>query len=140
MNRYYRLSLTTLDKEGHDRTCNYWYLIQEYNGPYTAFTKREHLIQWLEDMGLALTQELPEHATHSYQKIEGEHRFEYHNSYDEFFALPAIIERRTCSNGQYTLGRITRDDKTGIRTLHVLNPNCEHRPAYDYHASRELVG
>lgn len=49
---YDKLTVISLTPEQHARTCNYWYVV--------AFTHKHHLMMWLEDRGLTLTQPLPE--------------------------------------------------------------------------------
>ena len=46
---------------------------------------------------------------------------------------------RTLSIGEYTLGILSRDTD-GVVTGHHLNPNCRHRPVFDYAESRALHG
>jgi hypothetical protein len=133
-----KLTVISLDQQGHERTCNYWYLVQNQHGPHTAFEKREHLLAWLERLGLTLEGELPPHGTHGWLTVTGAYRAKSHLSYDEFFALEGD-RTRTLSNGRYTLGIITRDED-GLRTLHTLNPNCRDRPEFDHAESRALVG
>lgn len=104
---------------------------------HTAFTTRNALEQWLSERGLKMTAELPAHGECSTQHLEGEYSTEMHGSYDAFYALPAIFETKTLSNGDYTLARVT-EDESGHRTVHTLNPNCHHRPVFDYRACHEM--
>jgi hypothetical protein len=127
---YDKLSLITLDPDGHSKTCNYWYLIQNNNGPHCAFTKRDALVEWLHLVGVRLTADLPEHGTHGWQKLDGSYRTESHMSYDEFYALGGL-HTKALSNGEWTLC-IAKHDADGLTTLHTLNPNCKYRPVYDY--------
>jgi hypothetical protein len=136
--KYSKLAAISLTPEGHARTCNYWYLVQHSWGPHTAFTTRRGLDRWLEERGLRLAGELAHNAVHSEVMIEGEYASEMHHSYDQFYALEnVILETKDLSNGDWTLARITRDEN-GIRTVHTLNPNCRHRPVFDYNACREV--
>lgn len=133
------LGVVSLDSEGHAKTCDYWYLVQNHAFSHTAFNRCASFLQWLEERGLKLTAELPEHGTFSgWIRIEGSYRQQYHNSYDEFYALQGY-RTRTLSNGDYTLAIIT-NDADGIKTVHTLNPNCHDRTVYDYRESRAMVG
>lgn len=132
------LHLTTCDQNHHDRTCGYWYIVQSGAMSNCAFSRRESFLQFLNERGLELTKELPNHTEPSFQSITGSYRTQMHGSYDEFFALRGI-RTRTMSNAQYTLAIITTDDD-GIRTVHTLNPNCRDRPVFDYAESRALHG
>lgn len=128
------LWLCSLTAEQKARTCGYWYTVTTGATPHTAFRTRQALDKWLSDRGLRLSAELPPIGTHAVQRLEGEYFQIMHGSYDEFYSLPAIGEIRLLSNGQYTLGRITEQDD-GIRAVHTLNPNCKHRPVFDYRTS-----
>lgn len=132
------LSLVTLDPEWNKKTCDYWYLIQNSSSAHTAFNRRESLMQYLEERGLELTEELPAHGKHSSQRIKGSYRKLAHMSYDEFYALQGR-RTRTLSNGDYVLAIIT-DDPDGIKTVHTLNPNCRDRQVFDYRESRATMG
>ena len=134
-----KLTLIQATPEQARNTCGpYWYLVQDYYTSHTAFCRRESFLNYLEERGLALSEPLVEQGTYAYQVIIGGYDQVMHMSYDAFYALPAIIETRTLSNGSYTLARITEDN--GIRTVHTLNPNCEHRPEYDYFESKAIYG
>jgi hypothetical protein len=133
-----KLHLVTLDPEGHEKTCDYWYLVQTSCFAHTAFNRRESLIQWLQERGLSLTKELPQHGTFSVQDITGSYRRQMHTSYDEFYALQGA-RTRTLSNGDWTLAIITTDGD-GLKTVHTLNPNCHDRQVFDYRESRALHG
>lgn len=136
-----KLVVIALDQDGHDRTCDYWYLVQtSYCGPHKAFNKRENLLKWLEGLGLKLESELPPHGTHGVVRVTGEYRQASHLSYDLFerYRQNGVIGR-ALSNGQYTMSIITRDHY-GICTIHTLNPNLTLRPVYDYQESRAMVG
>lgn len=131
------LTAISLTPEAHARTCNYWYLVQQGSGPFTAFTTRRGLDRWLEERNLSLAVDLPSRAEHGYSAIVGIYREQMHMSYDEFYSLPSIAEIRVLSNGQYTLGMVTKD-ADGVRTVHTLNPNCNYRRVFDYEESREI--
>ncbi len=135
---YKGLCVITFDQTLHDRSCNYWYAVQSYATAHTAFHSQAGLYRWLEERGLELRGELPIAPTWGVTAIVGEYRQAHHLSYDAFYALPAIIETKVMSNGDYTLGRITKD-ADGLRTVHYLNCNLKHRPVYDYRvASQEM--
>ena len=151
------LSLVTLDAEFHRRTCGYWYLIRRSAQAHTAFAKREHLLAWLAERGLELTEDLPPHGTHSFQRLQGKYATACHRTYDPVLKLAddtrwerryddpkernpdeLPIITRTCSNGSYTLAVIT--ESAGMRVVNYLNPNCKYRPEYDYTESKALHG
>jgi hypothetical protein len=135
---YDRIDVISLTPEMHARTCGYWYLVQSRCTPHTAFAEEAHLLAWLAARGLTLAQPLPAKGEYSCQRASGSYRTEMHGSYDAFFALDG--ERvRVLSNGQYTLGIITKDDDD-VRTEHFLNVNCRDRPTFDYAESRALFG
>lgn len=136
---YSNLYLITLDSEQHGRTCNYWYLVRAHgHTPHTSFTERRHLLAWMEDRGLALTAEMPEHGEWSGQNLSGRYNKRMHWDYSTFAHVEGK-HTRTLSNGEYTLGILTRD-ADGIVTEHYLNPNCRLRPVFDYTESRALYG
>jgi hypothetical protein len=129
----------TLDQQGHEKTCNYWYLVQTYGGsPHIAFTRRSSLENWAFERGLMLP-DMPSPGTHSCSKMEGAYRTQMHSSYDEFYSIEKALEVRVLSNARWTLGLVTKDSD-GIRTVHTLNPNCKHRPVFDYEECRVMFG
>ena len=134
------LHLAQITPEQSSRTCGpYWYIITNGAMSYTAFRRRESFLNWLQERGLSLEHDLVEQGKHDAQHITGEFEEISHMSYDEFFGLPNIVkETRVLSNGSYTLGIIT--EKDGIRQIHHLNPNCKHRPKFDYFESTGLFG
>lgn len=133
-----KLHLVTLNPEGHEKTCDYWYLVRTACFAHTAFNRRESLLQWLQERGLQLTQPLPEHGKFSTQDLAGTYRRETHMSYDEFYALKGY-RTRTLSNGDWVLAIVT-DDPDGVKTVHTLNPNCRDRQVFDYRESRAMHG
>lgn len=131
------LYLCSLTPEQKARTCGYWYTITRDAMPHTAFRTKSALMAWLEDCGLSLSKPLPEKlGAYSSQFLIGKYHEKMHLDYNEFYSLPAIKEIRCLSNGDWTLGRITESD--GMRTIHTLNPNCHHRPVFDYRTSQAL--
>jgi hypothetical protein len=87
-------------------------------------------------LGLSIDGELPEKGVHAYLRINGAYRRQMHGDYATFFALEGE-DVRELSNGEYTLGIVTRD-ADGLRTMHTLNPNCRRRPVYHYRESSDL--
>jgi len=131
------LYLCSLTAEQRQRTCGYWYTVTRGAMAHTAFRTKAALMAWLGDCGLSLTAAVPEKlGEHSTQAISGQYLQKMHGDYSDFYALPAIKEIRCMSNGDWTLGRITESD--GIRTIHTLNPNCHHRPVFDWRTSQAL--
>lgn len=131
------LSLRTLDADGRSRTVGYWYLITSHGVSHTAFNSRTALLNWLEVLGLTLSETLTAEGSCSTQSIGGGYCTKTHMNYLPFYALKGA-EIRTLSNGDYTKGIITFEN--GIATLHTLNPNCKDRDVYDYFESRETWG
>jgi hypothetical protein len=129
---YNNLWITPLDHFGNKGTCNYWYTVAN-SFAHNAFNRPENLMLWLEERGLALASELPEHKVGgSSIRVTGSYRQQSHTSYDEFYSLSdVVLDSKTWSNGRITLCRITLD-ADGIRTEHTLNPNCKYRPEFDY--------
>lgn len=135
--RYDKLTITSLDEEGHKRTCGYWYVVQSHHLPHTAFATRESLVSWLSDLGLQAAKEIPERGTFGAIQVIGAYNRVALMSTD----LPTggvITERRTLDNAQYTRGVIT--EANGERTLWVSNCNVPNRPVFDYRESRAMVG
>jgi len=133
---YTSLHLSSLDREQHARTCNYWYVLTTYGGsPFTAFRTRAHALAWFRLYGLTIPDELPTEGTWSTRAIEGMVRYRMHGSYGEFFNIEGV-DIRAMSNGDYTLG-IVSQDPDGVFVQNVLNPNCRRRPLFDHAQSRE---
>lgn len=105
--------------------------------PHTAFRTREHLDQWLDNLGLSLEEELVQDSG-GYADIKGGYRTTAHLSYDKFYALEGKRIRHM-DNSDYTLG-ILATDEDGVVNLHYLNCNLLDRPVFEPAASRELVG
>ena len=130
---YNNLYLICLTPEQHSKTCNYWYTIEDYCSPHTAFTTREALFSWLEARGLEIDLDaMPQRGKHAFIKIKGAYRTAGHyGSYDGFFSLRGQ-RIKVLSNGELTMGIVTHDTD-GFRTVHHLNPNMRDRPVYPYH-------
>ncbi|EHK77704.1 hypothetical protein SM0020_12290 [Sinorhizobium meliloti CCNWSX0020] len=129
-----RLTICALDPEQHERTCGYWYVVQNMHGPHTAFRTKAQAMRWLERLGLTIERELPEAGQHDFQWIKGGYRRSSHMDVAAFAALQGV-EVPCLDNAQYTKGVITTD-ADGIRTLHHLNCNAP-REVYDYRLTRE---
>ena len=139
--KYGNLSVVSLTKERHLKTCGYWFLVQSNIYAHTAFAKKEHLLQWLSDRGLTLQGELADAGTFSMVDVEGEYCKTSHMSYDAFYAIPERGSKRvrTLDNGQYTEAIIT-SNADGIANVNHLNCNLRDRQVYDYAESRAIFG
>lgn len=126
------LTLISLDETGHQRTCNYWYLVQHQTRAHTAFETAAGLYRWMDERGLTLAGELPAHGIFGVLKINGSYRQESHlHDADVFPTLETVCESKTMSNGDYVVAKITRD-ANGVRCVHTLNPNVKDRQVFDY--------
>ena len=135
---YKDLWLITLDAEGHEKTCNYWYLVQTYGcTAHTAFAKRGSLLRWMNERGIELTAPLPEHGTHSVQRLVGRYKTTAHMDPKQFQGLQGT-RTPVLDNGGYTLG-VIKEETDGTRNINYLNCNCE-RPKLPYAETREQVG
>jgi hypothetical protein len=122
------LSLCTLTQEQHERTCGYWFIVQDMHGPHTAFRTPESLMRWLSERGLSLTNPLPAHGEHSFQYIEGNYARRYIGSIND---IESRIEDQILilDNAQYTNAYVTHED--GLRVVNIVargNP----RMVFDY--------
>jgi hypothetical protein len=131
-----RLDLCVLTQEQHERTCNYWFTVTSHCMAHTAFTTVEGLKRWAEERGLKFTAEITPAGTWSHQKIEGTYKRALHMDVVCFHEIKPLFETYVMDNGDWTLGKVTEDD--GIRTVHLLNPNCP-RPVYDYWKISEVM-
>jgi hypothetical protein len=139
MAEYQNLVVHALTQEMAGNTAGpYFYTVTTYGfTAHTAFRERRHLEQWLEDLGLKLTEELT-HESGKWTTVEGRYRRTSHFSYDEFYVLRGK-RTRVLDNGEYTLGILLPDDD-GVMNLHHLNCNLFDRPLFEHAASRALVG
>ena len=137
LENYNDLSVIILDEDFHKQTCNYWYLVHNRCSSHVAFHTKGALLRWLGERGLELTEPLTEPGVHSFQQVKGEYNRESHLDEKEFYALPVVALVGELSNGDFTLGIVTVDDK-GIKTVHCLNPNVRSRPVFDYRACNKL--
>lgn len=133
-----RITICALTPEMHARTCSYWYTLLSRSTSETAFRTDAALHGWLALTGLDLGGVLPPKGKHAVFQPEGSYRTEMHGEYCGFFELDAVAEIRTLSNGEYTLGLVTRD-YDGVRTIHTLNPNLRRRPSFPYAESNDRI-
>lgn len=127
------LSLSSLNQEQHQRTCGYWYVATNNNGPHTAFRTKAAALRWLERFGLTIEDELPDPGASSFRRVQGGYRRVGHMDVGAFNALSG--EKVLClDNANYTEGVVTTDED-GLRTLHHLNCNVD-RPTFDHAVSR----
>lgn len=126
-NRYSDLTVTHLNQEFHERTCGYWYTVQDKWTAHTAFVTRAGLDQWLADRGLSIIGDI---ETELWCPIAG--RYQTAMEWMSFEEFQQIEGKRikVMSNAEWTMGIVNTED--GITTVHHLNPNCKDRPVYDY--------
>lgn len=104
----------------------------------TAFNKREHFLQWLEDRNLTLESELAEHGTNGYVRINGTFLKTAWTKKTQFNRIKALKKFPMLNNGRYTVGKIT-ENAEGVRMIHYMNIN--YNPVeLDYKQSKEMVG
>jgi len=134
---YNSLSWCSLDRQQHEKTCGYWYVLQEHHGPHTAFRTREEFLAWAALYRLDLDADaVPQIGTHAYGRLSGQYRRTSHLSYDEFFAIDG--ERiRLMDNGEVTLGLVA-NDADGTRNVHHLNCNMCDRPKFERGAGPQV--
>lgn len=129
------LTLSTLTQEQHKRTCGYWFVVQDYGSPHTAFRTRDALLLWLGQRGLSLTDLLPAHGAFSYQQIVGQYGRRYVGDIGQ---IESRIEDQILilDNAEYTIGYVTHED--GIRVVNIIgrgNP----RTVFDYRLAQEHI-
>lgn len=126
-----RLGVACIDKEQRARTCGYWYCVQSYGTPQTAFRTRSEFLQWLELYGLQVEGgEVPEEGRSAWLNIIGQYREASHLDGADWETVEGI-KIMALSNGQYTEWRIA-PDADGTICGHYLNPNVRDRPRFDY--------
>lgn len=131
-----RLGVACLSSESRDRTCGpYWYCVDDYSTPQTAFRTRAAFRQWLDMRGLDVD-ELPPEGTPEYRFIRGGFSIALHMDRAAFDAIEgvAIVAMQ---NGQYSLAKLAADDGGRI-VEHHLNPNVTDRPIFDPAICRAL--
>ena len=106
---------------------------------------KEGLMLWLEERGLALTQEL--NKSRKTQGIKGEFKTRMYRGAGSVFDDDSwqkirqqhhssrkwikLLVKSTSKRGQeYTLG-LVKTDEEGIKTIHYIGP-CSHRPIFDF--------
>lgn len=129
------LTLSSLTQEQHERTCGYWYLVQDSHAPHTAFRTREALLRWLADRNIKLTRDLPAHGEHSFQYLEGQYARRYIGDESQ---INARLQDQilVLDNAEYTIGYVTHED--GIRVVNIVgrgNP----RTVFDYRLSQAHI-
>lgn len=135
---YDRLSVRLLTPEQHEKSCNYWYVVESRMTAHTAFNKRANLLAWLSLRGLEIEGLLPPQGEFAWLNVNGIYRRALHTDPAVFDQISGI-ETRIMDNAKYTLGRIT-EDLDGIRTVHLLNINVNSRVEFDYEESQRLTG
>jgi hypothetical protein len=139
ISEYASLHATSLNREQHEQTCGYWYVVRNGAMAHTAFATRAGLDRWLSERGLALENELPEPGEWGTTRVVGSYR-ERCYLYDaaEFDQLRPVLATAVMSNGDYTLGLVT-EGEAGQRTVHYLNPNVRTRFVFDHAKTREVM-
>lgn len=125
-----------LTEERHRQTCGYYYTVTSQGMAHTAFRTRHGLDRWLADRGMVISGDISEPGT--FARITGSYRTA---SYlDDAQVLHELIGTITpvMSNGDWTLGKITRD-ADGITTVHHYNPNVRTRPVLDYRTTMNAM-
>lgn len=131
--KFESLTLISLTREQHEKTCGYWYLVQELCSSHTAFRTAAALFRWLEDRGLEMTKELPAHGEHSYQEIKGSYGKRYLG--DRLSISESAVEDMlmVLDNAEYTIGYVTHED--GICVVNIVSRGNP-RVTFDYATAR----
>lgn len=134
------LVLCSLTPEQHARTCNYWYTVTtNYSTAHTAFRTEEGLHRWLFERGLTLPGPLPARGEHGVLKIQGSYATNVLWDLKELEDLRDLddtaVQTKVMSNGEYTLGVLTKGDD-GIVVVNSMNVNVHERVVYDYWSSQ----
>lgn len=120
---YTGLHLGCLTPQQHERTCDYWYVIQNYGLPHTAFRDADDLYEWLAYRGLRLAQRIPaERGIRGHSRILGGYRTALHSDVSVFTRIQPMLCMPVMDNSEYTLGKVTENDASE-RTVHYLNIN-----------------
>jgi hypothetical protein len=62
--------LTCLDQSAHEKTCGYWYLIDQRCTSHTAFRSRPEVLAWMEGRGLVPGGTIPvKTGTHAWMRL-----------------------------------------------------------------------
>lgn len=132
-----RLNAVSLTEDGRARTCGYWYCVDSYGTPQTAFRTRAAFAQWLDLFCLSLSQEIPPEGEYAILRIVGSYRETLHMDRTTWEALDGM-RIMALSNGNYTEARLV-PDPDGIICAHILNPNVRDRPTFDYRQASARV-
>lgn len=131
--------VTCLNEDMHNRTCGYWYTVKSFCSPHTAFATKEGLLRWLDERGLKLTGNLPEHrGDAAFIHVTGQYRRAMHRNRQIFDSVAPLLETVELDNAQYTKAKITQDVDQS-RTVHFMNCNYE-REIFDYAETRAKCG
>lgn len=133
-----RLWVNCLNKDQRARTCGYWYCLESYCTPITAFRTRAKFVRWLELFNLEIEGgEVPQEGIHAGLNVKGIYREASHMDRAEFEAIPGkpIL---WLSNAEYTQGRLLFEPE-GVCVVHYLNPNVRDRPNYDFQMSEQFL-
>ena len=129
------LTLSSLTQEQHERTCGYWYVVQDNHAPHTAFRTREALLCWLSDRNINLTKDLPAHGEHSFQFLEGQYARRYAGSISD---IEHRIEDQILilDNAEHTIGYVTHEN--GIRVVNIIGSGNP-RIVFDYRLAQAHI-
>ncbi len=126
------LGVACLTPDSAARTCGpYWYCVDDYSTPQTAFRTRLAFEQWLTLRGLTLDRELPPRGTPDFIRIQGALQVSLwidRAAFDALEGTPIVA----LQNGAYSLAKVSH----GVE--HHLNPNVADRPIFDNWTCREL--
>ncbi len=125
------LDVICITPEQHEKTCGYWYLVQQNSTSHTAFKTIKGLYRWILLRGLTLAEPIPKNrGDYKVIKIGGSY---YDNmTFDE---LPAGIETKQLDNANYTRATITKHD--GLSVVNFHNCNVKNRVVFDYFKTDE---
>ncbi|WP_280421305.1 hypothetical protein [Nocardia carnea] len=114
---YTGLFLGCLTREQHERTCDYWYVIQNSGLPHTAFREADELYEWLAYRGLPVAERIPaERGTRGHSRILGEYRTVLHRDVSVFNAIRPLLCMPVMHNSEYTLGKVLRTMRANARS------------------------
>ncbi len=132
---YSQIEIAHLTEEQHLRTCGYYFTVRANGFAHHGFRTRNALDNWLQERGLALTDNMDEPG--AFTIIKGQYRAKMLWSLEQLDALFGY-QTRILSNGRYTKAIITTDD-AGVRTVYCLGPNVKERITYDHATTRALM-
>lgn len=136
--KYDNMRLICLDQDGHDRTCDYWYLVHTFGATsHTAFRTRDAVLMWLRALGLHVDEEIPLDHVHKSMEIIGSYTRELVGCGEDTWSrriggIPCAV----LSNGSYCTGKL--DEVNGERILHVPNPNVPWLDKLDYRMCQKM--